>query len=283
VAGETDEAQPVLRAPVHHQGERLGELRLFARAAADLVPDAAQLLADVAHSLGVVLRNARLSAQLRAQLDELRASRRRLVQVHDQVRRGLERDIHDGAQARLVSLRLRLGLLRATVGAGELSAVGEELDLLADEVDAAVRSLRELARGVQPPILEQSGVVAALRAHLGYLPVPVTVKADGAGRYPRPVEGAVYFSCLEAIQNAVRHSGAQQIEVGITADDTGLTFAVRDDGRGFAVDLVDSGTGLVNIRDRISALGGDIRVDASASAGTLVTGRIPAQVLADDR
>jgi two-component system, NarL family, sensor kinase len=283
VAGESDEPEPVLRADVHHRGERLGELRLFARVAADLAPDASRLLADVAHSLGVVLRNARLTAQLGAQLEELQASRQRLVQVHDQARRGLERDIHDGAQARLVSLRLRIGLLRALAGTGDLDAVAEQLDSLAQEVDAAVRSLRELARGLHPPILEQSGVAAALRANLRDLPLRVTVNAAGVGRYPRAVEGAVYFSCLEAVQNAVRHSGAEQIRVDLAADGAGLRFRVGDDGTGFDPDRIMAGAGLVNISDRVSALGGQVRVDSSPEAGTVVGGEIPAQPLVEDR
>jgi two-component system, NarL family, sensor kinase len=282
-AGQSDEPAPVVRADVLHQDERLGELRLFARAATDLVPDAGRLVDDVAHSLGVVLRNTRLTAQLRAQLDELRASRQRLVRVHEQARRGLERDIHDGAQARLVALRLRLGLLRALAGDGDLPAVVEQCDLLAAEVDRAVRSLRELGRGLQPPILEQSGVVAALRSFLRDLAVPVTMTADGVGRYPREVEGAVYFSCLEAIQNAVRHSGAQRIEVDLVGDGAGVNFAVRDEGIGFDPKAVTPGAGLVNIGDRISALGGHTTLDTTPGLGTRWEGHLPVQPLPADR
>jgi signal transduction histidine kinase len=275
---------PVERADVVHRGERLGELRLYARTAADLAPDARAVLDDVAHALGVVLRNARLTAQLRAQLDELRASRQRLVEVHEQARRGLERDIHDGAQARLISLRLRLGLARALAGTEDQQAVREQLDLLAEEVDAAVRSLRELARGLQPPVLEQSGMAAALRAHVRDLPVPVSVAADRVGRYLRAVEGAVYFSCLEAVQNAVRHSGARQVSVELAADGATLRFCVRDDGTGFDRDRVGTGAGLTNIEDRVSALGGRVELDTTPGRGTRVTGELPAQpLLVEDR
>lgn len=282
-SGDSGEPSPVLRAAVVHQDERLGELRLYATAAADLVPDANQLLDDVAHSLGVVVRNARLTVQLRAQVDELQRSRQRLVEVHDQARRGLERDIHDGAQARLISLRLRLGAARAMAGDVASDAVREQLDQLGAEVDAAVRSLRELARGLHPPILEQSGLAAAIRAHVRDLPGPVSVDADGVGRYERAVEGAVYFSCLEAVQNAVRHSGAQLIVVSLSAEHDALRFRVSDDGRGFDPEQVIAGAGLANIGDRVAALGGHVRIESTPGRGALVAGEIPAQALVDDR
>lgn len=265
-----------------HQGERLGDLRLYARTAADLTPDAGQVLDDVAHSLGVVLRNTRLTAQLRAQLDELQASRQRLVEVHDQARRGLERDIHDGAQARLISLRLRLGVLAATADTEDRAAIREQLDVLAGEVDAAVRSLRELARGLQPPILEQAGVAVALRAYVRDLPVTVSVVAD-VGRYSRAVESAVYFCCLEAVQNAIRHSHAGSVSVELAAGDTLLRFCVHDDGVGFDRHLVTAGTGLANIDDRVSALGGRTSIDTAPGQGTRVSAEVPAQPLVEER
>lgn len=283
-AGVSEAAEPALRADVVHQGERLGELRLFAWAAADLAPDAADVLDDVAHSLGVVLRNARLTAQLRAQVDELRRSRQRLVEVHDRARRGLERDIHDGAQARLIGLRLRLGLARAYVDAGDSDALVEQLDVLGDEVDSAVRSLRELARGLHPPVLEQSGIAAALRAYVRDLPVIVTVTADGHGRYDRAVEGAVYFACLEAVQNAVRHGAASRVSVELIADDGGaLRFRVRDNGAGFVPDEAPAGSGLANIADRVSALGGHSEVVSEPGHGTIVSGQVPTQPAVADR
>lgn len=282
-AGTSSETLPALAAQVRNHGELLGELRLYARAAADLVPDAGPLLDDVAHALGVVLRNARLTAQLRAQLDELQRSRQRLVEVHDQTRRGLERDLHDGAQVRLISLRLRLGLASAYAEAGENDALREQLDVLGREVDAAVRSLRDLTRGLHPPILEQSGVAAALRAHVRDLPTAVSVRANGVHRYQRGVEGAVYFACLEAIQNATRHSGARHVTVELGEDSTGLRFTVRDDGIGFDLDRVSAGAGLTNIDDRMSALGGRARIDSAPGHGTTVSGDVPAQPLADDR
>jgi signal transduction histidine kinase len=282
-AGAAASAGPAMRADVRHHGELLGQLRLYAQAAADLVPDAGPVLDDVAHSLGVVLRNTRLTTQLRAQLEELRDSRHRLVEAHDQARRRLERDIHDGAQVRLISLRLRLGLLRTLVDAEDHDGVRAHLDTLAQEVDAAVRSLRELARGLHPPILEQSGLAAALRAHVRGLPATVSVAAPGVGRYPRAVEGAVYFACLEAIQNAIRHGQARQIDVEVTADGATLRFRVCDDGAGFDPGQVVTGTGLANINDRVSALGGRNVVESATGQGTRIVGEIPAQPLVEER
>jgi len=266
----------VLRATVHHRGETFGELRLFAAARADLVPDAPQLLDDVAHTLGVVLHNDRLRARLQAQLDELRASRRRLVEAHDEARRGLERDIHDGAQARLISLRLRLAVLRARDGAGGLT---DEIDGIGADVDATIRSLRALARGLHPPLLDQSGLTDALRGHARDLSLPVTVAATGVERYPRTVEAAAYFCCLEAIQNAVRHSGAATVAVTLTGEGGRLRFDVSDDGVGFDPTRVLAGTGLANIDDRLSALGGRATISSAAGQGTRVSGSIPVQPL----
>jgi signal transduction histidine kinase len=285
-AGTSDESDPVLRATMAHGGERFGELRLYARATADLAPDARRLLDDVAHALGLVLRNDRLTARLRAQLDELRASRRRLVEAQDRARRGLERDIHDGAQARLVAVRLRVGALlaRARVPDGvDAHRLTADLEALGLEVDSAIRSLRGLSRGLHPPVLDQAGLVEALRGFVRDLPVPVEVGGRGVARYPRAVEGAVYFCCLEAVQNAVRHGGAATVDVGLTAEDGELRFSVADDGTGFDPDAVSHGTGLTNIGDRVSALGGRMRVDSHPGGGTRVTGAVPAQPLTEDR
>ncbi|MGH3737973.1 MAG: sensor histidine kinase [Micromonosporaceae bacterium] len=282
-SGVTDQATPALRADVIHHEERLGELRLYAWAAADLVRDAGELLDDVGHAVGVVLRNARLTAQLRAQLDELQRSRQRLVEAHDRARRGLERDIHDGAQSRLIALRLRIGLARTYADAGNEAALREQLDTLAVDVEAAVRSLRELARGLHPPILEQSGIVAALRSHARTLPLPVTVNSDGMERYERTVESVVYLCCLEALQNAVRHGNAAHISIDLAGDDHAVGFRVSDDGTGFHPGRPTEGTGLANINDRVSALGGQLSVDSTPGQGTTISGQVPAQPSASDR
>lgn len=282
-SGHSQQRQPVLCEPVTHREDEFGELRLFARAAADLAPDAPQLVADVAHTLGLVLNNDRLTVQLREQLQELASSRARLVEAHDEARRGLERDIHDGAQARLISLRLRLGVLQARSESNGSSDFADEVHALGHEVDAAVRSLRDLARGLHPPILEQSGPTAALRAATRDLPVPVTVKAEALGRYPPSIEAAAYFCCLEAVQNAVRHASPTSITVELAHADGTLQFRVTDDGRGFDPALSPHGAGLTNLEDRAYALGGRLELTSRPGGGTLVRGWLPAQPASADR
>ncbi|GAA0437209.1 hypothetical protein Acor_50040 [Acrocarpospora corrugata] len=272
----------VLVAAVRHQGETFGEVRLYATARADLVPDAPQLLGDVAHTLGIVLRNDRLTSQLQARLADLQASRRRLVEAHDHARRGLERDIHDGAQTRLIALRIRLATLRAHLDRhSETRPFTTELDDIGADVDVAVRSLRALARGLHPPLLEQAGLTDALRDHARDLPVSVSVTARKVGRYPRTIEAAAYFCCLEAIQNAIRHSSATTITIDLTADGGRLCFQVSDNGIGFDPARTLAGTGLTNIDDRLSALGGQAHIHSTPGRGTRVNGAIPAQALTD--
>ncbi len=258
-------------------GEHLGEIRLLTDVAGDLAPGAADVLADVARVTGTALRNSRLSNALAAQLDDLRASRRRLVEAHDTARRSVERDLHDGAQARLIALRLRLAVLQTQADSGVDSAVlRSELAGLATEVDATVDTLRTLARGLQPPILDQDGVAAALRSSVRGLPVPVTVATDGFSRYGKAVETALYFVCLEAVQNAVRHSGAGTIAVALAEDGDTVMFSVSDDGEGFDADAARaSGSGLINAEDRLGALGGTLAIDSPPGSGTRVRGRVP--------
>lgn len=269
------DAAPVLTVPVTYDDRRFGELRLYARAPADLVGDAAALVTDVAHTVGVVLRNDELTAQLRTQLDELHSSRHRLVEAHDRGRRSLERDIHDGAQSRLIALRLRVGAIRARFAIADRE-LGAELDHLAEGLDAAVRALRDLARGLAPPLLEESGVAPALRAHTRTLPISVTVTGDRRTRYAPTVESAAYFCCLEAIQNAIRHGAATQVSVTFDAQPTALRFSVRDNGVGFDAREVGHGTGLGNISDRIAALGGCSSIESQPGAGACVSASIPA-------
>nr|WP_246401872.1 ATP-binding protein [Jiangella mangrovi] len=269
---------------VTSHGEHFGELRLLVDVPGDLAPDARELLADVAHVAGAALHNARLTATLEAQLDELRSSRRRLVEAQDSARRSVERDLHDGAQAQLVALRLRLALIQSRVAdqAGSASAdtpdaLAADLAEVAEGIDAAVGTLRDLARGLQPPILDQDGVAAALRAYVRNLPIPVAVSADGTGRYDAAIESAVYFACLEAIQNAFAHSGASRIEVRLVDEEDALTFSVVDDGKGFRPDRVDarrSSSGLVNIADRLDAVGGSLTIDSTQGIGTRVSGTV---------
>lgn len=281
-AGSATSPVAALVAPIVNQEHVLGELRLFAHTAADLASDARHILGDVAHVLGAAVHNERLTAQLQTQLHELRASRRRLVEAHDTARRGLERDIHDGAQSRLISLRLRIGALKARDNSVD-HLLTAELDTLAAEIDTTVGTLRDLARGLHPPILDQSGLVDALRAHVRYLPVPVSVRSHDIGRYESAVENAAYFSCLEAVQNAMRHSGAGAVTIDVTADQKAVRFTVSDDGTGFDTATIKPGMGLSNISDRVSALGGHLTIDSAVGRGTRVIGSVPAHPTTETR
>ncbi len=266
---------PVLEVPIPGEDVPAGTIALFAHAVADLDQDAAALCADVARMLGLMLRNERLTDRLASQVEELRASRRRLVNAQDSARRGLERDLHDGAQARLVALRLRVATLQAGLSPSADAALVEGLGALGTDLDAAIRSLRDLARGWRPPILEQAGVAAAVRAHARGLPTPVEVVARGTARFPAPVEAAVYFSCLEAMHNAVRHARAGEVTVEIVGDGAGLSAVIGDDGVGFDPAATSSGAGLANIGDRIGALGGTVLIDTRPGAGTRVSVTVP--------
>ena len=284
VAGDCDD-EPLQRLAVVHDGDTLGEVQLYGRA--DLAPDAPTLLDNVAGTLGPVLRNALLTEELQAQVDQLRHSRQRLVEAQDTARRDLERDLHDGAQSRLVSLRLQLGLAAAEVQAMDGDPRTDRLHAvlcrLGDEVDASIRSLRDLSRGLHPPVLESDGIAAALRSATRTLPFPVEVRAIDLGRFPPSVEAAVYFTCLEAVNNAARHGDAARVLVELRNADGHLRFEIADDGTGFDADQVTRGRGLSNLEDRVGALGGELTISSTLGEGTQIIGSLPAQPLVSER
>ncbi|MEX2549896.1 MAG: ATP-binding protein [Nitriliruptoraceae bacterium] len=286
-AGETGAADAVHRVPVVHDGDQLGEVVLYARASADLAPDAPLLVEQVAGTLGAVLRNTRLTAELEEQVAELRRSRQRLVTAQDQARREFERDLHDGTQAQLVALRLQVGLLTAQAAAlsdgAEVGRLRDGLAHLGDEVDGIIRSLRDLARGLRPPVLESDGLVSALRAGVRGLPVDVEVVAGATDRFPPAVEASVYFVCLEAVTNAVTHGHATKVRVGFVHRDGWLRFSVEDDGGGFDPGEVERGRGLANLDDRIESLDGRVEIVSTAGQGTRIEGAVPAQPSVSER
>ncbi|TVP63032.1 MAG: hypothetical protein EA340_15025 [Nitriliruptor sp.] len=282
LAGEEGHPE-VLEVPVLYDGELLGEVALHARAGTDLAPDAQTLVTDVAGMLGAVLRNALLTAELKEQVVALRRSRQRLVEAHDTARRGLERDLHDGAQARLVALRMGVTMTGAQLMEVEDPQLRSRLqsgcEQLGTEVDEAIRELRVLTHGLRPPVLESDGVVAALRAATRGLPVGVEVAGDDIGRLPPAVEAAVYFTCLEAVKNATSHASARRVEVTLQRSGDELRFAVEDDGDGFDRARAAGGRGLVNLDDRIGGLGGTLTVSSTPGRGTRVEGVVPVQLL----
>lgn len=259
---------------VSHKGELLGALAITKRAGEAVTPVEEKLMDDLAGQAGVVLRNARLTEELLLRLEELRASRQRLVAAANQARRRLERDLHDGAQQQLVALKVKLSLAQRLT---TQEKVKQFLTQLQAEADDALQTLRDLARGIYPPLLADKGLATALVAQGNKTSLDVEVRAEGVGRYPQEVEAAVYFCCLEALQNISKYAGP--CEVVITLTDTGgnLTFEVRDNGCGFDAAGSQRGHGLQNMSDRVDALGGEISVSSTPGAGTTVTGRIPLQ------
>jgi signal transduction histidine kinase len=221
----------------------------------------------------LALDNARLESDLHEMVGELRRSRARLVAAGDAERRRIERDLHDGAQQQLVALRIKLGLIAEA--AREDPALSTRLADLATGLEEALEELRELAHGIYPPILADEGLGAALRAAALRSELRVTVDA-GVGRYEAQVEAAIYYVCLEALQNAAKHGGPDAAPVvSVLERDERLTFLVVDRGYGFDPDTVHRGEGMRNMEDRIGAVGGQLEVGSAPGSGTVVSGTIP--------
>jgi signal transduction histidine kinase len=263
---------------VRHQGELLGALTITKRKGESLTPVEEKLLTDLAGQAGLVLKNVGLTAELLARLDDLRASRQRLVAAQDEERRRLERNLHDGAQQNLVAIKVKLGLAEMFVDEDPARAK-QTLGELKVDTDEALETLRDLARGIYPPLLADKGLVAALESQARKATLPVQVDADGVGRYPQEVEAAVYFCCLEALQNVQKYAAATQATVRLQEDGDIVAFEVEDDGHGFDVGSTKLGSGLTNMSDRLDALGGGLEVDSTPGAGCHIRGRLRAAAL----
>jgi signal transduction histidine kinase len=278
--GRRDAAMRV--APVAHSGELLGLLVVVRRADEWSSEEDERVLAELARQVGLALHNVRLDSALQASLDELRhkaeelqASRARIVAAADAERRRIERNLHDGAQQRLVALAVKLGLARRLVDADPEQTRGM-LEELREELKDAVDELRNLAHGIYPPLLMDQGLAAALGSAAQRATIPTRVEAGPLGRYPSEVEAAAYFCCLEALQNAMKHAGpAARVMVRVWEEAGALRFAVTDDGAGLDPTAKATGTGFVNMRDRLGAIGGSLRVESSPGVGTSVLGVLP--------
>jgi signal transduction histidine kinase len=263
---------------VRHGDELLGALTVQKPRNEPVSAAEDKLLAHLASQAGLVLRNVRLTAELQATIDDLRASRRRLVRAQDEERQRIERNLHDGAQQQLVALTVQLSLLEDS--AGDSGEVRQLIRQLRAGLRAAVDDLRALARGIYPPLLADQGLGPALRAQAGRAPLPVQVEADGIGRYPRDAEAAVYFCALEALQNVAKYARASRATVALSCAGRQLEFTVADDGAGFDAASASHGTGLQGMADRLAAAGGTLRVDSVPGLGTTVSGRLPVPELA---
>jgi signal transduction histidine kinase len=231
---------------------------------------------ELVHAVGgaaaLALENERLTADLRATVSELRASRARIVESADAARRKIERDLHDGAQQRLVALALSLRMARARVD-DDPAAASELLDGASQNLDEAIRELRELARGIHPAVLSDRGLGSALEALAHRMPLPIEITAVPSERLPAPVEAAAYFVVAEAITNVARYAQASHASVDVRCADARLVVTVVDDGVGGADPA--SGSGLRGLGDRIAALDGRLEVSSPVGEGTTVRAVIP--------
>jgi signal transduction histidine kinase len=237
------------------------------------VEDDPELMSAATAAVRMAIDNSRLQALVRSQLDEVRASRMRIVSAQDEERRRLERDLHDGAQQRLVTLSLLLGEARGQLDDSADPALRAALNSAASEVGEALIEVRELARGIHPAVLTRSGLVAAIKAIAERSPVPVSVDAEPVGRFAPVIEAAAYFVVSESVVNAAKHARANLVTVVVRRVGSMLRVDVFDDGRGGADD--SRGSGLRGLTDRIRAVGGQLTVNSPEGGGTLVRLEIP--------
>ena len=260
---------------VRRSDELLGALSVVMRPSESLKPIETNLLTHLAGQAGLFLKNAGLNAELQRSITEVFASRRRIVHAEDEVRRRIERDLHDGAQQHIVALAFQLGQVEQSGVATPGNAFASIADLRL-QAQQALDSLRELAHGVYPPLLADRGLGAALQAHSRRLGIDVTLEAKGIPRDSSDVEAAVYFCVLEALQNAQKHSHAPHVEIRLTQKTEGLDFSVSDEGDGFDLDSAwQAGVGLANMTDRIAAEGGSLTIDSTPGRGTAIHGHMP--------
>ena len=281
VAGEVAgadgrEPDPVESSDLVHGDETLGRIELGPRHHGEYTDAERTMLRTVAGQAAASVANVLLTAQLAEQLDELTASRERLVAVQDDERRRLERDLHDGIQQDVVAQIAGLRLARNRLQRGELTAA--ELEELQDQARMTLTDLRELARGIHPPVLSDNGLVAAVESGVARFPIPLTVEAnDGvrAERFPDEVETTAYYVVREALANTAKHANATHASVGLARSDGHLRIAISDDGCGIGPAASGSHGGLANIRDRVAALRGTVHVSPNEPSGTLVLVELP--------
>lgn len=271
-------------APTTHSGRVLGLIVAVRPPGADqFTPDDDVVLAELARQVGLALHNVELDSALQKSLEELRQqaeqlqeSRSRIVAASDAARRQIERNLHDGAQQHLVALAVNVRLARRLAETDPEGSL-EILDQLGEGLQAAVQELRALAHGIYPPLLADRGIEEALRGAAGRAALPTMVEADGLSRHSPELEAAVYFCCLEALQNAGKHAGEGACAtVKVWEEPGALRFEVADDGAGFnAAGAKGNGAGFINMQDRLGAMGGSLEVRSAPGQGTSIFGRVP--------
>ena len=259
--------------PVRHGEDLLGAISLTKPREEALTSTEDSLLQHLASQASLVMRNAQLTAELRATIDQLLASRRWLVEAQDAERRKIERNLHDGAQQQLIALAIQLGLLAESADDPEF--IRQAVPGLKAQLSTALDDLRALARGIYPPLLAEQGLVMALRAQAARSPVPVVLEAGQVGRYPQEAESTVYFCALEALANVAKHARASSATVRLAQTGGALEFSVSDDGAGLPATGTSHGSGLQGMSDRLAAHGGTLAVSSQPGQGTTITGRLP--------
>jgi signal transduction histidine kinase len=274
-AGYVDEAgRPISIAaaravtPIERQGEEIAAL-LHDPAVSD-DPD---LLRSAVAATRLAVENERLAAEVRAQLEEVRASRVRIIEAGDVERRRVERNLHDGAQQRLVTLTLAMRRLRDELPDEAAATIAQPFDGLLAELRLAIDELRELARGIHPAILTEEGIAGAVASLADRSPVPVRIECAPDGRFPDAVEATVYFVVAECLANVAKYASAHRAAVAITAADGILAVKVTDDGIGGAD--ITKGTGIRGLVDRVEAVGGRVTVESPTGGGTVVRAEVP--------
>jgi signal transduction histidine kinase len=274
-------------APMSQAGQLLGViLAERSRHRQRLADEADPTLEELAREVGVAIHKRRLDLalqesldQLRQRAEELRASRARVVAAADAERRRIERDLHDGAQNQLVGLALKARLVGELV-ARDPARAEPIADQLVGDAENAIEELRTLAHGIYPPLLASDGLEPALRAACQQASISARLSTNGIGRHRAEVEAAVYFCCMEALQNSAKHAGeGATAVVRVWQEDGALLFEVGDNGHGFALDTEHRGAGLANMQDRLGAVGGTLRVESAAESGTWVLGNIPVETV----
>ena len=252
---------------VRDRGELLGALSVSMPPSDPMSPSKDKLVSDLAAQAGMVLRNVRL-------VEDLRTSRQRLVAAQDEERRRLERNIHDGAQQQLVALAVKARLAGQFAQRDPAKAV-ELLAQIEAETQTALEDLRDLARGIYPPLLADRGLVAAIEAQSRKSLLGVEVDADDLGRFTADVEATIYFCTLEALQNVAKYAAADRTVIRLARANGSLSFEVEDDGRGFDPSDVVTGSGLQGMADRLAAVGGSLEIRSAPGEGTVVAGHVP--------
>jgi signal transduction histidine kinase len=279
---ERDEAL-VRTVPITHSGELLGLVVVYRPTGAEsFSAEEDRILTELARQVGLTFHNVRLDSALQASLDQVRqqadalqASRGRIVAAADAERRRIERNLHDGAQQHLVALAVKVRLAKQLSGRDPDKA-NVLLEELGGDLEDALQELRDLAHGIYPPLLADKGLPDALAAAARRASLDTEVRTDGVQRYPAEMEAAVYFCCLEALQNAGKHAGeGARAVVRLWEEEGGLLFEVADDGAGFDTRRTGASAGFTNMNDRLGAIGGSLRIESAPGRGTKVSGVVP--------